>query len=69
MKRLIQHGLMFWNPIEVSLPKAPHPPPLPTRGRGSSAAVGVGAGGGRLMSPSPSWGGLGWGAFGEGRDG
>lgn len=67
MKRLIQRGLMFGNPIKVSAPP-PHPPPLPTRGRGGSASVELGAGGGRLGTPSPLWGGLGWGASGRGPD-
>lgn len=69
MKRLIQRGLTLGNLIEVSSP-ALHPQPLPTRGRGGASSVGVvGAGGGRLGAPSPLWGGLGWGAFGMGRDG
>jgi hypothetical protein len=64
MKRLIPHGLMSRNLIEVST-SAPHPHPLPTRGRGGALSVGVGTGGGRLGAPSPSWGRLGWGASGK----
>jgi len=48
---------------------APHPQPLPTRRRGGALLVGVGAGWGRCGTPSPSWGGLGWGASGMGCDG
>jgi hypothetical protein len=64
MKPLIQHGLMSRNQIEVAS-LAPHPPPLPTRGRGGAFSVGVCAGDGRFGAPSPSWGGLGWGASGK----
>jgi hypothetical protein len=64
MKRLIQHGRMSRNLIEVSSP-APHPHPLPTRGRGGACSVDLDAGGGRRVPPSPLWGGMGWGALGK----
>ena len=67
MKCLIKRGLMFGNLTEVPSP-APLPQPLPTRGRGGASSVEVSAVGGRSSTPSPLWGGLGWGAFGMGRD-
>ncbi len=64
MKPLIQHGLMSRNQIGVSSP-APRTHPLPTRGRGGACSVDLGTGGGRRVPPSPSWGGMGWGASGK----
>ncbi len=57
MKRLIEKDLMFGTLIG--------PPPtltLPTRGRGGVGSVRLGAALVVLSLPSPSWGGLGWGA-------
>ena len=41
---------------------APHPPPLPPRGRGGAGSGRTMTNGWRKATPSPLWGGLGWGA-------